>query len=57
MIGETVGGELGLLERASPPFGVQKVDGTVRFELAPHFSIRGDAENDNTGDRQWQISF
>ena len=56
-IGETVGGELGLLERASPPFGVERVDGTVRFALAPHFSIRGDAENDNTGDRQWQISF
>jgi hypothetical protein len=57
MIGETVGGELGLLERASPPFGVQKVDGTLRFTLAPHFSIRGDAEYDNMGDRQWQISF
>ena len=56
-IGEMIGGELGLLERATPPFGVQKVDGTIRFELAPHFSIRGDAENDNTGDRQWQISF
>ena len=57
MIGETIGGELGLLERASPPFGVEKVDGTIRFSLAPHFSIRGDAENDNMGDRQWQISF
>ena len=57
MIGEAIGGELGLIERASPPFGTRKVDGTIRFELAPHFSIRGDAENDNTGDRQWQISF
>jgi hypothetical protein len=57
MIGETIGGELGLLERASPPFGVQRIDGTVRFTLSPHFSIRGDAENDDTGDRQWQISF
>jgi hypothetical protein len=57
MIGETVGGEIGLLERASPPFGVQRVDGTIRFSLAPHFSIRGDAEHDDTGDRQWQISF
>src|SRR5262249_16273967 len=53
MIGETIGGELGLLERASPPFGVQRIDGTVRFTLSPHFSIRGDAENDDTGDRQW----
>jgi hypothetical protein len=57
MIGETVGGELGLLERASPPFGVQRIDGTIRFSLAPHFSIRGDAEYDDMGDRQWQISF
>jgi hypothetical protein len=57
MIGETVGGELGLLERASPPFTAQYVDGTVRFGLAPHFSLRGDAYRDQTGDRQWQISF
>jgi hypothetical protein len=56
-IGETVGGELGMLERASPPFGFQRVVGTIRFALAPHFSIRGDAENDHIGDRQWQISF
>jgi hypothetical protein len=57
MIGETVGGELGLLERASPPFGVEKVDGVIRFSLSPHFSLRGDAHDDETGDRQWQISF
>jgi hypothetical protein len=57
MIGETIGGELGLLERASPPFTVQRVDGTVRFGLAPHFSLSGDAPNDELGDRQWQISF
>jgi hypothetical protein len=57
MIGETIGGELGLLERASPPFTVQRVDGTVSFGLAPHFSLRGDAQHDEMGDRQWQISF
>jgi hypothetical protein len=57
MIGETIGGELGLLERASPPFTLQRVDGEVRFGLAPHFSLRGDADHDDTGDRQWQISF
>jgi hypothetical protein len=57
MIGETIGGELGLLERASPPFTVQRVDGEIRFGLAPHFSLRGDADHDDTGDRQWQISF
>jgi hypothetical protein len=56
-VGETVGGELGLLERASPPFGFQRFDGAIRFQLAPHFSIRDDIEQDQTGDRQWQISF
>jgi hypothetical protein len=57
MLGEAIGGEFGLLEHATPPFGVQEVDGTIRFTLAPHFSIRGAVENDSTGDRQWQISF
>lgn len=56
-IGETIGSELGLVERATPPFGFQKIDGTIRFQLAPHFSLRGDVELDETGDRQWQISF
>lgn len=56
-IGETVGSSLGLLERATPPFGFQRVDGTIRFQMAPHFSLRGDVELDGTGDRQWQISF
>jgi hypothetical protein len=56
-IGETIGSELGLIERATPPFGFQKVDGTIRFQLAPHFSLRGGVELDETGDRQWQISF
>jgi hypothetical protein len=57
MIGETVGGELGLLVRASPPFTVQRVEGTIRFGLAPHFSIDAGADDDGMGDRQWQISF
>lgn len=56
-VGETIGGELGLLERATPPFGFQRIDGAIRFQLSPHFSIRGDIERDQTGDRQWQISF
>jgi hypothetical protein len=56
-IGETIGGELGLLERASPPFTVQRVDGEVRFGLAPHFSLSADADHDEMGDRQWQISY
>jgi hypothetical protein len=55
-IGETLDSELGLVERACPPFGFQRVDGTIRFQLAPHFSIQGDVEDQHTGDRQWQIS-
>jgi hypothetical protein len=57
MLGETIAGELGVLARASPPFGVRKVDGVTHFELAPHFSIHEHVESHDTGDRQWQISF
>ena len=57
LVGETIGGELGLLERASPPFTAQRVDGTIRFGLAPHFSAREGAVDDGMGDRQWQISY
>jgi hypothetical protein len=56
MIGETIGGELGLLERASPPFGVEEIGGTILFTRAPHFSI-DDEVDDGTGGRKWQISF
>jgi hypothetical protein len=56
-IGELVGGELGIIERATPPFGVSKIDGLIRFQLAPHFSIGGSGQDSDTGDGQWQISF
>jgi hypothetical protein len=57
MIGESIGSELGLLPRATPPFTVEHVDGKLRFGLAPHFSLDDDHAHDGTGDRQWQISF
>lgn len=57
MIGEAVGGELGLVERAMPPFTAERVDGMVRFGLSPHFSLNDHHDDDDTGDRQWQISF
>jgi hypothetical protein len=67
MIGESIGGELGLVERAMPPFTAERVDGTVRFGLSPHFSLNGGHEHGgkdkrgkadaDTGDGQWQISF
>jgi hypothetical protein len=57
MIGEAPGGELGMVQRAAPPFGVSRIDGTLRFQLAPHFSIIENADESEVGDRQWQISF
>ena len=57
MVGESIGGELGLLQRATPPFTVRHVDGALRFGLAPHFALDDDHDRDGTGDRQWQISF
>ena len=57
MIGEKIGGELGLIERTTPPFGIERVDGSIRFTRAPHFSIREHRDDDGTGERQWQISF
>jgi len=57
MVGESIGGELGLLQRATPPFTVARVDGALRFGLAPHFALDDDHEHDRTGERQWQISF
>jgi hypothetical protein len=73
MIGESIGGELGLVERATPPFTADRVDGMVRFGLSPHFSLNGGHEDhgdrkgkkdrkrgkddEDTGDGQWQISF
>jgi hypothetical protein len=56
-VGEAISGELGMIERASPPIGVRKLDGLLRFELAPHFSIGGESKSTDTGDQQWQISF
>ena len=55
-IGESVGGELGMIQRALPPFAFRKVDGVIRFELTPHYSIAGDTEGTDQGDRQWEIS-
>jgi hypothetical protein len=56
-IGDVMGGALGMVERAIPPFVVRPVDGQIRFELAPHFSIGSSPHDAETGDRQWQISF
>ena len=59
MVGDEIGGELGLLAKAIPPLTTRTVDGSVRFELSPHFAIHDhdpDDEDDIMGGRQWQIS-
>lgn len=57
MVGDTMDSAFGILERASPPFRARRTDGLTRFELAPHFSARAHDDVEDTGDRQWQISF
>jgi hypothetical protein len=54
-IGTTVGGEKGLLARAIAPLTARTIDGTVRFELSPHFGITDD-KDDVHGGRAWQMS-
>lgn len=56
MVGDSLGGALGLLERSIPPLTSRTVDGMVRFELSPHFSIHGHDDDEHLGERQWQIS-
>ena len=55
-IGAPIGGARGLLESSIAPLTFRTVDGALRFELSPHFSIRDDREQDEVGGRAWQIS-
>jgi hypothetical protein len=54
-IGTAIGGERGLLAKSIPPLTSRKVDGSLRFELSPHFGIRDDRDA-ALGGRAWQIS-
>lgn len=54
-IGSVAGGAKGLLATKIPPLISREVEGTLRFELSPHFAIHDDVEDD-MGERQWQIS-
>jgi hypothetical protein len=55
-IGQAPGGERGLVSGRIPPFTSRLVDGAIRFELSPHFSIHDDDDEDTSGSRRWQIS-
>lgn len=54
-IGREIGGDAGLLAKAIPPLTSRTVDGSVRFELSPHFTLHDDGD-DRQGGRAWQIS-
>jgi hypothetical protein len=54
-IGDALGGEHGLLAKSIRPLTPRTIDGSLRFELSPHFGIRDD-EDDVHGGRAWQIS-
>ena len=56
MIGEEISGGMGLFAKAIPPLTSRSVDGSLRFELSPHFAIHDDDDEDMNGSRQWQIS-
>lgn len=54
-IGPEIGSERGLLARSTPPLTSRVIDGSVRFELSPHFGIHDDRD-EAQGGRRWQIS-
>ena len=54
-IGTAVGGAKGLMARSLAPLTSRMVDGTVRFELSPHYGISSDRD-EVAGGRAWQIS-
>jgi hypothetical protein len=54
-IAQAIGSEKGLLATTLAPLTSRIVDGTLRFELAPHFGIRDD-KDEELGGRPWQIS-
>jgi hypothetical protein len=56
MVGDSLGGALGLIEKNIPPLISRVVDGSLRFELSPHFGIHDHDDDEQQGERQWQIS-
>lgn len=55
MVGEELAGPEGLIGGRTPPLIALEVDGSVRFELSPHFHIHDDHETELGGPR-WQTS-
>ena len=40
-----------------PPLTAETRDGAVSFKLSPHLKIVDDEPEDDTGERQWRISY
>lgn len=57
MIGKAVCGSLGLMKRTAPPITAPAQDGLVRVRLAPHLSIHEAKYADESGEKQWLMSF
>lgn len=54
MVGEELGGPEGLVGSLSPPLIARDIEGSIRFELSPHFHIHDD--DPNLGAIRWQTS-
>ncbi|MER8759680.1 serine protease [Mesorhizobium sp. M0976] len=55
MVGEELAGPEGLVGSLTPPLIAREVDGSVRFELSPHFHVY-DADDSSLGALRWQMS-
>ena len=56
-VGRIVGSAHGLIGSMVPPLTVDDDGALVRFQLSPHLHLSEDTQMEQTGDRQWQISF
>jgi hypothetical protein len=56
MVGEALGSPAGLLADSMPHLSARRVDGSLRFELAPHLSIGHTDAGGTTIGCRWQIS-
>ena len=55
MVGDAQFSPLGVLVHAIPPYEVSRRDGLLTFDMAPHFNLNHD-DDQEVGGRKWQIS-
>ena len=55
-VGTLVGSAKGLMGSMVPPMTAEDDGELVRFQLSPHLSLSQDEPEEETGERQWQIS-